>query len=242
MTPRPAQSWVRFVRERLELQALATIVGTGAAIFAFFTLSDEVGENGTAAFDRTILLLFRNPANPVDPIGSRSFEEAMRDVTALGGFTFLTLLTLIAAACLLFFHKGRQAIVFAVTVGLAELSSDLLKGLYGRPRPDLVPHGSYVYSHSFPSGHSTLSAATFLTLAAILSSLDRRRSFKGFVFTLAILLTVAVGVSRVYLGVHWPTDVLAGWTLGAAWALLARLVLGLWRGETPHAPAHKTSA
>ena len=233
MTERGAVSWVRFLRERLELRLLAAIVAAGAAVMAFLQISDEVGEDETSALDRTVLLWFRNPSNPADPIGSHTVEEAMRDLTALGGFTFLTLATLVAVACLLFFGKHRQAVVFAATVLLAELSSDVLKLFFDRARPDLVPHGVYVYSHSFPSGHSTLSAATYLTLAAILSSLDRRRRFKAFVFALAILVTVAVGVSRVYLGVHWPTDVLAGWTLGAAWALLARVALGLWRGEAP---------
>jgi undecaprenyl-diphosphatase len=239
MIERPARSWVRFLRDRLEFRVLAAIVAAGAAIMAFLQVSDEVGENETALFDRTVLLWFRDPSNPADPIGSRTLEESMRDITALGGFTFLTLATVVAVASLLFFRKRRQAIVFAVTVGLAELSSDLLKLVYDRPRPDLVPHGVDVYSHSFPSGHSTLSAATYLTLAAILSSLDRRRRYKTFVFTLAILLTIAVGVSRVYLGVHWPTDVVGGWTLGAAWALLARVALGLWRGETPASPPHR---
>ncbi|HEY3696630.1 phosphatase PAP2 family protein [Phenylobacterium sp.] len=230
-----AAAWRRFLTDRLEFRALGLIIALGGAILAFLGLSDEVGENATAAFDRAILLWFRNPANPADPIGSRAVEEAMRDVTALGGVTLLTLFVVIAAASLLFFGKWRQAVVLTVTIILAEVCNDTLKVVYDRPRPELVPHGVYVYTHSFPSGHSMLSAATYLTVAAILSSLDRRRRFKAFVFTLAILVIVAVGVSRVYLGVHWPTDVLAGWTLGAAWALLARLVLGIWRGEAPAA-------
>ena len=104
---------------------------------------------------------------------------------------------------------------------LADVSSEFLKHLYGRPRPDLVPHGSYVYSASFPSGHSTLSAATFLTLAMLISSLEPNRATKIMVFVLAFMLVFAIGFSRVYLGVHWPSDVLAGWCLGAAWALAA---------------------
>ena len=98
----------------------------------------------------------------------------------------------------------------AVTVLLADISSEGLKDLYGRPRPDLVPHGSYVYSSSFPSGHSTLSAATFLTLAMLISSLEPNRAVEGKrAFVVAGLLTFVIGFSRVYLGVHWPSDVLA---------------------------------
>jgi undecaprenyl-diphosphatase len=121
--------------------------------------------------------------------------------------------------------RRRHALVLAGTVLLTEISSDLAKGFYARPRPDLVPHGSYVYSASFPSGHSALSAATFLTLAVLIASLEPNRGTKAMVFALAVALIIAVGFSRIYLGVHWPSDVLAGWCLGAAWALGAWIVL-----------------
>lgn len=212
--------------KKLEVRTLAVLAAAGAAVWVFLSVAGEMAEGETASIDRPLMLMLRTPGDPADPIGSRSFEEAMRDITALGGFTFLTLVTIIAAAALAFYGKRRQALVFAGTVIAAELSADLLKALYNRPRPDLVPHLSYVYSHSFPSGHSTLSAATFLTLAAILSSLQTKRRAKVFLFTIAVGLVLAIGFSRVYLGVHWPTDVLAGWTLGAAWALMARLALG----------------
>ena len=178
-----------------------------------------MGEGDTAALDRHILLALRNPADPTDPIGSRSFEEAMRDVTGLGGFTVVSLVTVVGVLAFLMHGRWRQALVLAATVLLAELSSELAKHFYGRPRPDLVPHGSYVYSASFPSGHSTLSAATFLTLAVLIASLEPNRGTKAMVFILALALVIAIGFSRVYLGVHWPSDVLAGWCLGGAWAL-----------------------
>ena len=122
-------------------------------------------------------------------------------------------------------RKLWHAGIFAATVAMAFVSSELLKDAYDRPRPDLVPHGSYVYSSSFPSGHSTLSAAVYLTLAVLISSLEPNRATKRTVFTLAGLLVVGIGFSRVYLGVHWPTDVLAGWSLGGAWALIAWVAL-----------------
>jgi undecaprenyl-diphosphatase len=211
---------------RLENRTLISLLAVSGAIWAFMSISGEVADNETLPIDRKLLLMLRTPGHPNDPLGPRSFEEAMRDVTALGGFTFLTLVTVIAVLALLFYGKRRQAIVLAATVLLAQACSEVLKELYGRPRPDLVPHGSYVYSHSFPSGHSMLSAVTFLTIAAVLATIEPRRRAKVFVFSVAILLTLAVGLSRVYLGVHWPTDVLGGWTLGAAWALAARMALG----------------
>lgn len=210
---------------RIETRALLLVLGLTGALWAFFNVAGEVAEGETALLDRHILLLFRNPANASDPIGSRSFEEAMRDVTALGGFTVITLVTIVAVLAFLFHGRWRHALVMGATVLVAQLSSEGAKAIYGRARPDLVPHGSYVYSASFPSGHSALSAATFLTLAVLIASLEPNRRTKAMVFGLAALLVIAIGVSRVYLGVHWPSDVLAGWSLGAAWALAAWTVL-----------------
>ncbi|MGH6964818.1 MAG: phosphatase PAP2 family protein [Phenylobacterium sp.] len=210
---------------RIESRALVLVIGLSGALWGFFNVASEVNEGDTAALDRQILLALRNPANPSDPIGSRSFEEAMRDVTGLGGFTVVTLVTVVAVLAFLMHGRRRHAFVLAGTVLLAELSSDIAKTFYNRPRPDLVPHGSYVYSASFPSGHSTMAAATYLTLAVLVASLEPNRATKAMVFVLALALIVAIGFSRVYLGVHWPSDVLAGWSLGAAWALAGWSVL-----------------
>lgn len=206
---------------RVESLTLIWVIGAAGAVWAFISIGGEVSEGETSAIDKHILLALRNPHDLSDPIGSRSFEEAMRDVTALGGVTVMVLVTVVGVLAFLAHRKRWHAGVLAATVLLADVSSELLKHVYARPRPDLVPHGSYVYSASFPSGHSTLSAATFLTLAMLISSLEPNRATKFMVFALAFILLLAVGVSRVYLGVHWPTDVLAGWCLGAAWALAA---------------------
>jgi undecaprenyl-diphosphatase len=111
-----------------------------------------------------------------------------------------------------------------IAVGGGTLLSFLLKGGFDRPRPELVPHGSYVYTASFPSGHSMMSAVVYLTLGALLVRIHPKRRTKAYILTIAVITTLAVGVSRVYMGVHWPSDVLGGWTLGAAWALLCWLV------------------
>jgi undecaprenyl-diphosphatase len=221
------------ILHRLEFQTLGLLIGAVGALWVFMGLADEVSEGETGRIDRTLILMLRNPGDASDPLGPRWFEEMMRDVTALGGFTFLTLFVVIAVAALAFYRARRQAIVLGVSIALAAAANDTLKLLFDRARPDLVSHGSYVYTHSFPSGHSMLSAATFLTTAAILSSFQTRRRAKAFIFGVAVLLTVSVGVSRVYLGVHWPTDVLGGWTLGAAWALAARIILSFWRETGP---------
>jgi undecaprenyl-diphosphatase len=209
---------------RIESWALLLLLSVAGGTWAFFNVAGEVTDGDTEAIDRRLLLALRT-ADSHDPVGPRTFEEAMRDVTALGGFTVLTLVTVVGVLAFLFHGRRRHALVLAATVIAAQFSSEALKAVYGRPRPDLVSHGSYVYSGSFPSGHSMLSAATYLTIAMLISSLEPRRTTKAMVFVVAGVITVAVGFSRVYLGVHWPSDVLGGWCAGAAWASLAWLVL-----------------
>jgi undecaprenyl-diphosphatase len=216
---------LRSLLRRIESRALLLMIAAGGATWGFFNIAREVGEGETRALDTRILLALRNPGNPSDPIGSRSLQEALRDVTALGGVTVITLVSVVGVLAFLMHRRLWHAGSLAGTVLLAFASSEGLKGLYDRPRPDLVPHGSYVYSASFPSGHSTLSAATFLTLAMLVASLEPVRGTKRMVFALAALLVLGIGFSRVYLAVHWPSDVLAGWCLGAAWALGAWTVL-----------------
>jgi undecaprenyl-diphosphatase len=217
--------------KRVEGRLLIVWVAAAGALWAFLNIGGEVAEGDTATLDRHLLLLLRNPGDPSNPIGPRWLEESMRDVTALGGFTVLTLFTVVAVVTLFFHRKRFHALIFLGTVVAAQVSSELLKGMYERPRPDIVPHGSYVYSASFPSGHSTVSAATYFVLAAVIADLEKTLPAKIFDFTLAALLVIAIGFSRVYLGVHWPSDVLAGWTLGSMWALLAFAILRSTRGS-----------
>jgi undecaprenyl-diphosphatase len=151
----------------------------------------------------------------------------MRDVTALGSLGVLAFVGLAAAGFLLLQGNGRTAALVVVAVGGGMLVSTLTKLGFDRPRPDLVPHGAVVYTASFPSGHAMLAAVTYLTLGALLARVQPQLRLKLYLIGLATALTVLIGVSRVYLGVHWPTDVLAGWTLGAAWAL-ACWAVALW--------------
>jgi undecaprenyl-diphosphatase len=205
---------------RKELAPLLLLVLIAGGILLFAELSDEVKEGGTARIDKQILLAMRNPQDLSDPIGPKWFEETERDFTALGGVAVMTVLTLIVCGFLVLDGKNRAAgfLLMAVLGGL--LFSTGLKHVFQRPRPNLVPHGSYVYTTSFPSGHSMLSAATYLTMGALLARVQSRRRLKIYLMAVATVLTLLVGISRVYLGVHWPTDVLAGWTAGGVWALI----------------------
>ncbi|WP_309645716.1 phosphatase PAP2 family protein [Phenylobacterium sp.] len=218
---------LKSLARRLEARTLAVWIAVAGAPWVFLAVADEVGEGDTASLDRRLLLAMRAAHDPSDPLGPRWLEESMRDITALGGFTLLTITAVVAVLLLVFHDRRRAALILGSTVVLAQISSELLKAVYDRPRPSLVAHGSIVYSQSFPSGHSTLAAATFFTLAAVVASAETKKQTKALIFVLAILFVVMVGISRVYLGVHWPTDVLGGWALGASWALVAWVVLGL---------------
>ncbi len=206
------------------LGALCIIAGTS---FGILHLAGEIGEGETRAFDTAILLAFRNPADHADPIGPRWLEQAVRDLTSLGSTTVLTLITLAALGYLLIERKHRAALFLAVAICGGALLSTLLKLGFDRPRPDLVAHGVEVWSASFPSGHALMSTATYLTLGALLARVQSQTRVKIYLVGLALLIAVIVGVTRVYLGVHWPTDVLAGWSVGAAWALTCWLV-SIW--------------
>ncbi|MGH6943530.1 MAG: phosphatase PAP2 family protein [Geminicoccaceae bacterium] len=203
-----------------EAALLVSVALAAAAIVLFAQLADEVVEGETRGFDRTVLLALRNPSDPTDPLGPLWLHEVARDFTSLGSFSLLTFLTLAVVGFLILQGKRHAALLVVVAIGGGTLLSTLLKMGFDRPRPDLVPHEAVVYSASFPSGHAMMSAITYLTLGALLARVQPRRRLKLYLLGLAILLTVLVGISRVYLGVHWPTDVLAGWAVGAAWALL----------------------
>lgn len=215
-------TWITAVR-RTELVILVALFLVAGGTWLFIKLADEVVEGETLALDEQILLALRNPADRADPLGPIWLEESVRDVTALGGGIFLAILTGSVVGYLVFQRRYRLAFFLIVAIFGGALLSIPLKALFERPRPDLAPHGMRVVDTSFPSGHSMAAAATYLTLGMTLAQVQTRRRLKLYFLTLALLLTLLVGLSRIYLGVHWPTDVLAGWTAGSIWTLLCWL-------------------
>lgn len=203
---------------RLELPLLVLPGLAAAALWGFVALADEILEGETADVDRWLLLALRNPQDVSDPLGPRWLEEMMRDVTAFGGTGPLAFITLAGVIYLLLRRRLRTAAFLAIAIAGGQALSSLLKLGFDRARPDLVPHGMTVYTASFPSGHAMMTAVVYLTLAALLARSESRTRLKAFLLLLAACLTVLVGISRVYLGVHWPTDVLGGWMIGSAWA------------------------
>ena len=235
----PWQALLR--RLRGETLPLVLLLLAAGGVWGFAELADETMEGETRGVDTALLLVLRTPGDRADPLGPHWLEEAARDVTALGSLVVLALLTLAVAGFLALAGKRHAALLTLAAVVGGVLLNTLLKAGFARPRPDLVPHAAEIFTTSFPSGHAMTAAATYLTLGALLARVQRRRRLQLFTLGLAVGVTLAVGVSRVYLGVHWPTDVLAGWAAGAAWALLCWLA-ALWlqrRGQVEDAGADR---
>lgn len=210
------------------LPALMTgIVAFGA--YVFLELADEISEEEVGHIDRALLLAFRTPDDLSDPLGPPWLEEAITEITALGGYPILVTLIVAVAGYLIVTRKYGPALFVVLSTGLGTVVSQALKAFYERPRPDLVDHLDVIHTASFPSGHATMSAIVYLTLAALVVRLVSDTRVRVYVMSAAILITVAVGLSRIYLGVHWPSDVVAGWALGAAWASLSWLAVSILR-------------
>ncbi|TDR89737.1 phosphatase PAP2 family protein [Enterovirga rhinocerotis] len=216
-------AFARDVTGRLRLNEAVPLLSfalIGLFGWSFVAIAGQVVDGHTMTLDRAILLAFRTAADPATPIGPGWVREAARDLTGLGGNTILVLITLSTVIYLALTGRRHAALFVLAAIGGGTLISTLLKMGFDRPRPDIVPHGMQVYTASFPSSHAMLSAVTYLTIGALLARIHASLPVKLFFLALAVILTLAIGLSRLYLGVHWPSDVLAGWCVGAAWACL----------------------
>ena len=200
------------------MDVLATIFVFAAASFTFLKLVSEMREGDTRRADQAILLALRDPNDLSNPIGPEWVETMCRDLTSLGSPAVLTLITIAAVSYLWIDGKRATALFAALSIIGGAVLVSLLKFGFARPRPELVSHLVNVSSFSFPSGHATMAAVTYLTLGVLLARVQKRRRMKLYVLVVASILVLLVGFTRVYLGVHWPTDVLAGWCIGTAWA------------------------
>lgn len=220
---RPARALLHAAARRREAAPLLALLLASGLVLGFVEIADELGEDEVHAVDEAILLALREPGDPADPLGPEWVEEVGRDLTALGSMGVLALVSLAVVGYLLIDRKRRAALLVLLAVGGGAALSLLLKRGFDRPRPDLVPHEAEVFTASFPSSHAMLAAVAYLTLGALLARVHGGRAAKAYLLLLAALVAFLVGASRVYLGVHWPTDVLAGWAGGAAWALICWL-------------------
>jgi undecaprenyl-diphosphatase len=233
--------WIPRVIGWIGSHEAATLIGIlvpVAGSWVFIVLADRVVLGRTQHIDDRILVALRQPGDPTKLVGPSWLGESARDVSALGGETVLTLVTSVVTGFLLLDRKYRAAsFVLVATVG-GTFFGAALKGIFDRPRPTVVPHLMPAYQSSFPSGHSLMSAVVYLTLGILLVPLMSRQRLRFYVLLIAVVLTGLVGVSRVLLGVHFPTDVLGGWSAGIVWACLCWWVERLLqRGGAVERPA-----
>ena len=226
------------IRLWFKLKWIAPLLGASMFLFCvwgFLELAEDVPEGRFKRSDELILRSLRDAAHPEKPIGPGWLKDTMRDVSALGSEVVLTFAVASVVIYLLLLRRPHRAGVVALASAGGALLNSGLKSLAARPRPEVVPHLTEVISSSFPSGHSMVSAIVYLTLGVLLAKREPKRLVQIYLIVLACILSIGVGFSRVYLGVHYPTDVLAGWAAGTAWALLwaalERLFFWKWPKE-----------
>ena len=225
--------WPRFRKlERRELGWLIAGLTVCLLLWGFLALASEVTEGDTTALDTKILVSLRKADDPSRPIGPAWVETALLDLTAIGGPTVLGLVVLSVVGFLALQGRSRTALVVLITAASGEVANIAMKSVFLRPRPTVVPHLRDIASTSFPSGHAMESAIIYLTLGAMLMRLAEGRATKLYCIGLAVVVTFLVGVSRVYLGVHYPTDVIGGWIFGFLWASLCWLVSQRFEEQT----------
>jgi undecaprenyl-diphosphatase len=205
-------------------------------------LASEVVEGDTKAFDEAVLRALRSSLDPTESVGDSWLRRAARNLSSLGSNTVLLVFTLAAAGFLLLVRDvSAAALVLAATWG-GQLVCLALKASFNRSRPDLVPHWDQISTASFPSGHAMMSAVVYLTLAVRLVNFVHGRKLKTYIIGVAATLTFLVGVSRLVLGVHYPTDVMAGWTAGLVWSLACGLAASAYHGWRERSAIQQSSS
>jgi undecaprenyl-diphosphatase len=212
--PRAWRQWLM-----REIGPVAAVLVVTIGLWLFLVVADEMGEGDTGRIDHAILYGLRQAGDPHTPIGPHWLHLAAADITAFGSVTGLTVLVALIAGFFAAFRRYREAMILIAAPASGSLVSQALKHFFGRERPPAVLHSVEVMNPSFPSGHAMLSAVVYLTLAVLIARFSDRKRVKAYSLFAGVAMTLMVGSSRVYLGVHWPSDVLAGWSLGAAWAL-----------------------
>jgi len=227
-----ADGWSRLSGlARRQTMAIAAALVAVTGLWAFVGIAEEVAEGETHALDRALLLMLRMTDDPTRTVGPLWLRTALMDFTALGSVAVLALVVILMATLFLSLKRWREALVLVVASGGGVMISQGLKLVFGRARPDESLRLVEAVNASFPSGHAMLSAVVYLTLGALAARFADLRRIKVFALSAGVMFALLVGVSRVYLGVHWPSDVLAGWCVGAAWAMIC--YLAVWALERP---------
>ena len=217
---------VRGMRDlRIATIPVLLIALVAGGVYVFLATATSVREDALERFDNWLVPLFRQPGDVSAPIGPDWFAQTVVEITTLGGYPVLVTLVTAIAGFLLVYRRFGPAIFMIAAIISGTIASHLLKIVYDRPRPDVVDHLVATHTASFPSGHATMSAVVYLTLATMIVRLVDDVAVRIYVILMAVFLTFMVGMSRIYLGVHWPSDVIAGWALGTAWACLSWLAV-----------------
>lgn len=223
---------IRFARA--EVAALAALLVVTLGIMTFVEVADDMTEADGMAFDQAVLHWMQPAAG--DPRGPWWLKEAAADLTSLGGISVLGLFALIAFAFLLIQRKHLSALLLVVGLAGGVALSEGLKALFERARPPAAFQAVETLNASFPSGHALLSTVFYLTLGVMLTRAFPKRRLKAFVLGAAMVIALLIGLTRVYLGAHWASDVMAGWCAGAAWAMALWLVAyAVQRRQATHA-------
>lgn len=219
------RSWlpaaIRRYVDALDVEALILLGAAMVVVVAglgFIAISGMVMEGDTQKLDEAIVQWFRQADDPALPLGPPWMREVGIDITALGSSAVLVLLVLAVSGFLWIHRQPRLVALLLVSTAGGFALNALMKAVFARPRPSVVPHLREVFTPSFPSGHAALSAVVYLTIGVLLFEVVKGRTARLYCLAVAMAATGLVGLSRVYLGVHYPSDVLAGWATGIAWA------------------------
>lgn len=227
---------------RGEITPLAALAILAGGVWAFADVAEDFPEQEATAFDQRVLDMLHPGPNLAEPVGPAWLDHAARDLTSLGSVSVLVLIALIAVGMLVMQRQRLQAGLLALALGGGLFLSETMKGVFERTRPPEIYHAAGFLNASFPSGHALLSTVFYLTLGAILARVLKRRREKVYALAIGLLLALLVGATRVYLGVHWASDVLAGWFLGAAWAMACWLIEWAVERKSRATPSPETPA
>jgi len=222
MSPHPTAFLSRFVRvARQEVVAVAGLLVIAAGVLTFLRLADTVEQGGGKGYDWRLLQAMRPYAeDPTRPWGPWWLHEAAVDITSLGGISVLGLFALIALGLLLMLGKRLSAVILIVGLVGSVMLSEGLKAVFDRVRPPDIYQAVDTLNASFPSGHALLATTFYLSVGVMLTRAFPHRHLKAYAMGAAILIALLIGVTRVYLGAHWASDVLGGWSVGAAFAMV----------------------
>ena len=210
---RHASRLVGGVRKTLGLVLLTGAVLAVSGVWAFTRVAENVREGATSAVDEAALRWVG-----AHRITVPWMEHAMVEITALGTAVVVLAVVGISALFLFLTHHRYSAGLLLVSTGGGIVLNSLLKLGFQRPRPDVIEWGTHAMSSSFPSGHAMSAAIAYGTVGWLAARLAPGRRSRLAILLVAALLVVLISLSRIWLGVHYPSDVLAGFLVGIAWA------------------------